>query len=101
MSCDPQIHLSIQTQPLWQGYIISEFRLNTTNENNGMVLKQINITLNGQTYYEYHFNDTLYRGTIEYCVSSVLFTATALSPVYGESVSSTIDVTLDRRKKSL
>lgn len=96
VSCGPQIHLSVQTQPLWPGYNISEFTLNTTNENNGLVLKQIRTPLKGQTDYENHFNETF-----EYCMSSVLFTATALSPVYGESMSSTINVTLDRRKKNL
>ena len=98
MSCGPQIHLRFQTQPLWSGYNISEIRLNITDDNNEMVLTQISIPLNGQT--EYHFHETLSHGTSELCVSSVLFTATALNPVYGESISSTIEVTLDRCKKS-
>ena len=98
MSCDSQIHLSIQTQPLWPGYNISEFRMNAINDNDGMVLTQVSIPLNDQTNYKYSFNETLSRGVSQACISSVSFAATALSPVYGESMPSKIEVTLDRRK---
>ena len=98
--CSPDVlldfSLSIEAQPLWLGYNISEFKVNITDRNNGELLLitsvvpyHENATANS---FHYLLNETLSAGDIQRCSSSVLISATAVSANYGESMISTIEV---------
>ena len=81
---------SIEARPRWEGYDITEFRINVTNGSTGEVLKQDTIKYNGHNVYHY-FNQTL--NELSGCVdplnnSSILISATVFSITFGESLPS-------------
>ena len=94
----PQLSGSVQVQPRWIGYDITELQISVTDGSNGEVLKQATIPyINSDQNY---FNATLPGCAVSLNInSSILVSATAFSSVYGESVSSpAIEARMDRGK---
>ena len=91
----PHVYGSVQVQPRWSGYDITEFRINITNSSNGEVLKQATVTYSGQNEYHY-FNETLSECVNSLNNSSISVRATVFSGNYGESVpSSAVEARMD------
>ena len=83
----PQLHGSVQVQPRWTGYDITELRINITDGSNGEILKQATIPYRNSD--QNFFNVTLPGCVVSLNInSSILVSATAFSSAYGESVSS-------------
>lgn len=83
----PQFHGSVQVQPRWTGYDITELRINITDGSNGEILKQATIPYRNSD--QNFFNATLPGCVVSLNInSSILVSATAFSSAYGESISS-------------
>ena len=95
----PQLYGSLQEQPRWSEYDITELQINITNSSNGELLKQTTIPYSDREENHY-FNETL-PGCVESLNnnSSIFVGATAFSGTYGESVpSSAIEARMDTSK---
>ena len=82
----PQVTAAVTGQPLWDGYEITEYRVNITNGSDGSLLEQITVpnVSNRNNSVSVNINQSLFESTTQHCYSLVV-SASAVSSLYGVS----------------
>ena len=93
----PRLTATIISQPLWQGYEITEFRVEVINGSDDSLLYQLTVSNNSSrnNTAKIIINETLLESTSEQCYS-IKVSASAVSALYGLSEPTVVETAVFR-----